>query len=176
MPKRSGLALAAAVALIALAAGAWQLRPAAGVDPRAAAPAPDAVDSGRSAAVSKYPILIPGGDEVLAGHVQFRLVGARLDRHQDAADGRPETLALRVTVRATELSNIDTRITAENVRLLASGQHFSPQKPFNTQLYASQSTDLNDMLFLVPASLATASLQLGTTNGSSALLVLPLSR
>lgn len=106
--------------------------------------------------------------------MRWRLIGGRLDRHANRPDGAPETLALRVSLRATEIMSIDTRIATEGVRLLAGGRQFSVARPLNVPLFASQSADLNDLLFVVPADLRAASLQLGTIDGSSALMPLVL--
>jgi hypothetical protein len=130
----------------------------------------------RGGSVSKYPILIPGGDEAVAGHVRWRLIGARLDPHRDGSGVSDETLELRVSLRATEFMNIDTQITSDTVRLLVGGKQLAAQKPFHARLYASQSADLSDLVFLVPASSTIASLQLGPIDGASALLALKLPR
>ncbi len=162
-------AIAVAVVLLALAASGWFVWQASESAPEPPAPA------GRGGgSVSKYPILIPGGDEAVAGHVRWRLIGARLDPHRDRSGVSAETLELRVSLRATELMNIDTRIPSEAVRLLIGGRQIAAQQPFSERLYASQSADLVDLLFLVPASSTIASLELGPIDGASALLALKI--
>jgi hypothetical protein len=136
----------------------------------------DAPRTEPAAAGDRYPVLIPGGEEADAGHVRFRLVGARLDRHENGADGAPKTLALRVQLRATEIASQDTHMTGDHVRLLAAGRSYPPQGTPYVSLWASQSVDLDEIVFVVPAPLATASLQLGTADGGSALLALRLPR
>src|SRR5688572_14565311 len=107
--RRSPALAALLVALGASGCGSEAQAPAASP----AASSPSAADGGE-----RYPILIPGGDEVDAGHVRFRLVSARLDRHESADDGSARTLALRVSLRATELASLNTHLTADDVRLL----------------------------------------------------------
>ncbi len=174
MPRRSVLVMASLGVSIAFALAAWLLIDSTGRqdDPGAAAGAV----APRSGAISKYPILIPGGDEGVSGHVRWRLMSGRLDQHRDGSEADPETLELRVSVLATELSSIDTRITTESIRLLVGGKQLRPQAPISERLFAMQSVSLNDMLFLVPASSAMASLQLGTPDGGSTILALRFSK
>jgi hypothetical protein len=162
---------------LVVAPGALALVIAAGACSRGESPAPAAAEPARATgAASVYPILIPGGEEVVAGHVRFRLVGARIDAHELGSAGEPTTLALRMSLRATELDSRDTRVTGEDVRLLAGGRAHPAQVAPNVAIWASQSVDLDELVFVVPAPLATASLQIGTSDGGSALLALRLPR
>ena len=174
MPRRSVRVLAGVGVLVAFVAATWLLRSAVG--PQGAREGPAGAGAPRSDAISKYPILIPGGDEGVAGHVRWRLIGARLDQHHDESGETSETLELRVSVLATELMNIDTRISSETVRLLVGGRQLRPQTPISERLFAMQSASLNDLLFVVPASSTMASLQLGTVDGGSTLLALRFSK
>jgi hypothetical protein len=108
--------------------------------------------------------------------VLFRVVAARLDRHESGPDGEPRTLALRVSLRATELDSRDTRLTGDEIRVLAGGRAYAAQSPPTVALWASQSVDLDELVFVVPAPLETASLQLATPDGTSALLALRIPR
>jgi hypothetical protein len=81
-----------------------------------------------------------------------------------------------VLLRATEIASQDTHMTGDHVRLLADGRSYPPQGTPYVSLWASQSVDLDEIVFVVPAPLATASLQLGTADGGSALLALRLPR
>jgi hypothetical protein len=162
MQRTLGIALALG---LAFAAGACRDSAAPASAPEAAAP---------SGTADVYPVLIPGGDEVDAGHVRFRLVGARLDRHESGPDGAPKTLALRVNLQATEVASQDTHMTGDQLRVLAGGRAYPPQGAPNVALWASQTVDVDELVFVVPAPLSTASLQVGTADGGSALLALRL--
>lgn len=157
--------------VVVLAFGSRLLWPEDDVGPTAA---PEARVSG--SAGDLYPILIPAGDEVTAGHVRFRLMSARLDRHESAPDGTPTMLALHVNLQATELESRDTRLAGGEIQLLAGGRPYSPRTAASAPLWASQSVELDELVFLVPAPLATASLQFSTPDGGSALLPLRLPR
>ena len=143
----------------------------------AAAPAQAPASAPSSAAASSadpYPILLPTGEQAQAGHVLFQLVAARIDRRESGAGGEAKTLAVRVSLQATELESRDTSMTSNDVRLLAGGRAYAPEKPANVRFWASQSVDVPDMVFVVPAPLETASLQLNTADGATALLALRL--
>jgi hypothetical protein len=162
---------AVAALLLALAALGWFLRDGsrpAPIEPHSVGPS--------SGSVSKYPIIITAGDETVAGHVRFRLIGARLDPHRDESGVSSKTLELRASLRATEFMNIDTQISSNSIRLLVGGTQLGVEKPFSQRLYASQTADLSDLLFLVPIGSTIATLELGPIDGASALLPLELSR
>jgi hypothetical protein len=129
---------------------------------------------------AQYPIMLASGAEARAGHLVYRILGARLEHYSDGPDGRPNKVVLRLAVRITDVMNIRGYVNREYFTLIADGVRLEPQNVFGENVWAQSATEVPDIVFVIPVSAgdsvllevgkqgeATARIPISLTSGAS---------
>jgi hypothetical protein len=125
----------------------------AGANPAQAQVAGGATPASTGATASR-PITLPQITEVRSGQAVFKLLAARVDPYS------LDKVSVHLTVRMTNNSPYPANFWADSFRLLVDGNLQSPNNYLN-DLLPSNSSKEGDVEFVIPASTATAGLQMG---------------
>jgi hypothetical protein len=91
------------------------------------------------------------GSEVQAGHLAYKLLKADLSQYSVGPDGKPSKLALRCSIRITDVMGLSTMVESGNFRLLVDGVEMPPQNPNRAVGLTLKEPWIPDALFIIPA-------------------------
>lgn len=112
-------------------------------------------------------------EQVRAGHYVFKLLDASQEAYSTGKGGRPQKLALRVSIRVTDVMGMSDYVDRRTIRLSVDGAELMPENSINFSVYERQSVE-TEALFIVPADSSTIELLLGRPEDTVARLPLPV--
>lgn len=143
------------------------------------APKPDTAGSSAASTNSNVPVAagneVPPGasNQVRAGHFLFKVLGTSAESYSTAADGKPQKVALNVSIRITDLVGRTDYVDGNTIRLAVDGAELTPQNSVNVAVYEKQSVE-TEALFVVPADATRIELLVGRADDAVGKLPLTL--
>lgn len=111
--------------------------------------------------------------QIRAGHYAFKLLGTQLEPYSVDKNGNPQKLALRLSIRVTDVMGTSDYVDRRTIRLSVDGAELMPENSINFAVYDRQSVE-TQALFIVRADASAIALLLGRPEDAVAKLPLPL--
>ena len=121
----------------------------------------------------QYPMTLSAGGEARAGNAVYKILAARLDRYPNKEGGRPNKLALQLSIRAIGVEFGWVHITFDFFRLIVDGSKISPED-FHGASLLLDSHDFRNIVFVIPASASNIVLQVGDPKAETATIPIEL--
>ena len=98
--------------------------------------------------------------EARAGHYAFKLLDTKVEPYAMDKDGTPKKLALRLSIRVTDVMGMSDYVDRRTIQLAVDGAQLIPENSINFSVYDRQSVD-TEALFIMPANASAIVLLLG---------------
>ncbi len=116
----------------------------------------------------------PGSEsQVQAGHLVYKILATRLNQYSVGKDGKSSKLALRVSIRVTDVMGISDYVDRRTIRLLVDGAELLPENSINVAVYDKQMAE-TDVLFIIPARVNRVELLVGRSEDATAKIPIEL--
>jgi hypothetical protein len=110
--------------------------------------------------------------QVRAGHYAFKLLGTKLEPYSTDKSGKLQKVALRLSIRVTDVMGMTDYVDRRTVRLSVDGAELMPENSINFAVYDRQSVE-TEAVFIVPADASAIALLLGRPEDAVGRLPLP---
>lgn len=98
--------------------------------------------------------------QIRVGHYAFKLLRTKLESYSTDANGNPQKLSLRLSIRVTDVMGVSDYVDRSTVRLSVDGTVLIPENSINLAVYDRQSVE-TEAVFIVPADASVIALLLG---------------
>jgi hypothetical protein len=122
---------------------------------------------------SPAPVLPGAKDEVRAGHYVFRLLDMKVEPYATGADGKPTSVALRLSIRVTDVMGVTDYVDRLTIRLAVDGAELIPENSINLAVMEKQAV-VTEALFIVPADARRVELLVGRASDATARIPLEI--
>lgn len=134
------------------------------------------VDTSNSASAPPPKETQPGeANQVRAGHFMFKVLSTKVEPYSVNADGSPQKLALRLSIRITDVLGTSDYVDGRTIRLESDGAESSAINSTTFAVYDKQSVD-TEAIFVVPADASKFELLLGRPEDAVGRLPLTISQ